>query len=136
MSTLIAPPSRSDIYADLDLRMITNPLSNDIVVLTDIDAVKQSVLRLVLTNHYEIPFEPFKGANISALLFEPADEFVAYKIRQNILKVLRDYEPRVANASVSIVNDSDRNAYDISLSFTIIAYEQNADITFSLKRLR
>jgi phage baseplate assembly protein W len=136
MSNLIAPPSRSEIYADLDLRMIINPLSKDLVILKDIDAVRQSVLRLVLTNYYEIPFEPFKGANISALLFEQADEFTAYKIRQNILRVLREYEPRINEISVKVEDDSDKNAYSVSISFTIIAYEQNADIVFSLKRLR
>lgn len=136
MADLISPPSRSEIYADLDLRLLTNPLSDDLVVLKDLEAVKQSVLRLVLTNYYEIPFEPFKGANVSALLFEPADEFTAFKIQENIVRVLRNYEPRIRNIRVTVRDESEKNAYTVSIQFTIIAYNSGASLSFSLKRLR
>tara|TARA_R110000765_G_scaffold9042_5_gene28590 strand:- start:2995 stop:3345 length:351 start_codon:yes stop_codon:yes gene_type:complete len=116
--------------------MITNPLSNDLVVLKNIDAVKQAVLRLVLTNHYEIPFEPFKGANISALLFEPADQFTAFTMKERIIDTLARYEPRIGTVKVEIIDNVDRNAYQVSITFTIIAYQQSIDIEFNLQRLR
>jgi hypothetical protein len=58
------------IYKDLDLNFTRNPVTNDILRIEDVDAVKRSVRNLVQTNFYERPFHPELGCGIRGLLFE------------------------------------------------------------------
>lgn len=123
-------------YSDLDLSLELNPNFNDIVPLTDIDAVRNSVKNLVLTNFFERPFQPWIGSNVSALLFEPADVFTIVAIREEIKKVLKKYEPRVDNVTVEVKDESDRNSYYVTLGFRVISVDEQVDITLYLKRIR
>ena len=56
------------IYSDLDLDFTRNPVTSDVVKLTDVEAVKRSVKNLIQTNHYERPFHPEIGSDVRALL--------------------------------------------------------------------
>jgi phage baseplate assembly protein W len=123
-------------FSDLDLSLELNPNFNDIVPLTDIDAVKNSVRNLILTNFFERPFQPWIGSNLSALLFEPADSFTIISIREEIKKVLRKYEPRVDDVTVEVKDQSDRNSYTVTVGFRVISVDEQVDITLYLKRIR
>ena len=123
-------------FSDLDLSLELNPNFNDIVPLTDIDAVKNSVKNLILTNFFERPFQPWIGSNLSALLFEPADSFTIISIREEIKKVLRKYEPRVDDVTVEVKDQSDRNSYTVTVGFRVISVDEQVDITLYLKRIR
>jgi len=76
--------SRRNSYSDLDLNFRLHPNTSDIKPLTDLDAVKNSVTNLLLTNFGDRPFQPQVGSNITALLFEPADEFTAQSLKIEI----------------------------------------------------
>ena len=45
-------------YVDLDLDFTRHPVTNDVVKIEDVDAVKRSVRNLINTNFYERPFHP------------------------------------------------------------------------------
>ena len=123
-------------YSDLDLSFLIHPVLNDVTPLRDLDAVKQAVKNLVLTNFYERPFHPEIGGNVSAKLFEPADRFTASEIRDEIKEVLKRYEPRVNGVNVSVYDRSDANAYTVNIAFNIIFLQIETDVTFNLQRLR
>jgi len=61
--------SRTKVYKDIDLTFAAKP-SGEIFKKTDAAAVKQAVKNLMLTNHFEKPFQPTFGANLRDLLFE------------------------------------------------------------------
>ena len=91
------------LYSDLDLRMIPNGVG-DIAPVTDIDAVKNAVRNLVLSNYHDRPHQPFLGSNIRALLFEPVDSFTASLLKLEIERVLVDHEPRVNAIAVTVTD--------------------------------
>ena len=130
--------SKKTLYSDLDLKFTRHPLKNDIVPLTDIDAVKNSVKNLIMTNFYERPFQPFLGSNLYSLLFENVTVFTAGKIKQQILRVLEEYEPRISNVIVQIFDKADVNSYYITIGFTVIGNTNNNEIEVNLflERLR
>lgn len=128
--------SKVDVYSDLDLFFTKHPILNDITPLRDIDAVKQAVVNLVLTNFYERPFHPEIGGNVSAKLFEPADRFTASEIRDEIKEVLKNYEPRVNGVNVAVYDQSDANAYTVTIAFNVIYLQAETEVTFNLQRLR
>lgn len=122
-------------YSDLDLRLLP-VIKNDIVPLVDIDAVKASVRNLVLTNHNERPFQPYIGANLKALLFEPADQFTIFAIHEDIRFTLLKYEPRITDLAIRVEYSEASSGYNVTISFRVIATNQPVDMTLKLERLR
>lgn len=124
-------------YSDLDLRdPFINPSTQDVMTLTDIAAVKNAVRNLVLTNFYEVPFDSFRGSNVRALLFENATPYTAMAINKEITRVLIQHEPRVNVTSVDVIDQSDVNAYMVTINFNVIALNTEAALNFYLERLR
>ena len=124
-------------YSDLDLRdPFVSPMTKDVMTLRDIAAVKNAVRNLVLTNFYEAPFDPFRGGNIRALLFENANSYTQIAINKEITRVLIEHEPRVNVTSVDVIDNSDINAYQITINFNILALNVEAALNFYLERLR
>ena len=123
-------------YADLNLAFLKHPIFADVTPLNDIDAVKQSVKNLVLTNFLEKPFHPEIGGNVTRLLFEPADAFTGIAIRDEIQRVLDEYEPRINAVNIEILDDADKNMYRITIGFNIIYVNLETEVNFNLQRLR
>ena len=57
-------------YSDLDLDFLPNPITKDVPLKYDVEAVKRSIRSLVFTNKYERLFQPDIDAGIHKLLFE------------------------------------------------------------------
>ena len=123
-------------YVDLDLRMIIHPKTHDVSVLTDIDAVKNAVKFLVLTNFYERPFQPFTGANVRGLLFENSSPLTLLMLETEIKRVIQDHETRVNAVSVTVVDQSDSYGYAITVRFNVISLNRQVDVSFFLHRIR
>jgi hypothetical protein len=58
------------ISRDLDLNFTANPLTGDINVKSNDDAIKQALKTLLLLSLYEKPFNSDLGPNIRGFLFE------------------------------------------------------------------
>jgi len=128
--------SRRNSYSDLDLNFRLHPNTSDIKPLTDLDAVKNSVTNLLLTNFGDRPFQPQVGTNITALLFEPADEFTAQSLKIEIKSSIERFEPRVNGVKVQVLNDEDRNRYAVTVGFNVLFSNNAEEINFYLERLR
>ena len=123
-------------YKDLSLAFLKHPGTNDVRPLSDIDAVKQSVKNLILTNHGDRPFNYKIGSNLTSLLFEPVGPFTSNAIRTEITEVLAKNEPRINGVRVNVFDESERNAYIIRLVYTVVSLNTEVDTQFYLKRLR
>jgi phage baseplate assembly protein W len=124
------------IYSDIDFTFTRKPVTNDIALSYDEMAVIRSVRNLLLTNHYERPFNPDLGSNINALLFEPISPVTSSSLETEIQSVIENYEPRAQLKSVVVTPNPDQNAYSVTLEF----YIQNATlptvVTLLLERNR
>ena len=122
-------------YSDLDLFFSKNR-SKDVNKLVDVQAVKRAVRNLVLTNFYEKPFHPEIGSGVRGMLFELATPLTAIALSQAIEDVINNYEPRAIINFVN-VNLSDRNSYDVTISFAVNnAPTELVDLSFILETLR
>ncbi len=128
--------SRRKQYSDLDLSLTPHPNKKDIVPLTDVDAVRNAVKNLVLTSPYERPFQPELGSRIKSLMFENADANTEFLLAKYIKEILVDYEPRIDDIFVEIQDDSDNNAYYVTISFNVISVDTTADVRLYLERIR
>ena len=53
-----------------------------------------------------------------------------------IFAVLKRFEPRVTDITVQVFDNSDRNAYNITIGFRVIFAEGEQEVNFYLQRLR
>jgi phage baseplate assembly protein W len=96
-------------YKDLDLDFTRHPVTNDVVKIEDVNAVKRSVRNLVNTQFYERPFHPELGCGVRDLLFENFTPMTGIFIRRKIEEVLVNYEPRANISSIAVNEQQDRN---------------------------
>ena len=128
--------SRGKQYSDIDLSLTPHPNKKDILPLTDVDAVRNAIKNLVLTNRFERPFQPALGANINRILFENSSPDTVFLLRSYIKDVIDQYEPRVDQVYVQVEDDSDNNAYYVTITFNVISVDSEADIQLYLERIR
>ena len=109
----------SRVYKDLNLNFSTNPVTQDVTNVTDVNAVKRSVRNLLLTNHYDRPFHPEIGSNIQALLFENFGPITGNQLTRTIEELIANFEPRARVESVECFPLPDTNTYDIRIYFYV-----------------
>ena len=123
-------------FRDLDLNFTIHPVKKDINTYKNEYAVINSIKNLVLTNHYERPFQPEIGSNIRRLLFENVDTVTAAQIEREITEVIGNFEPRAQVSRVNAIPSPDENTYKIILEFFIINSTSPITINFFLERIR
>ena len=123
-------------FKDLDLNFTIHPIRKDINTHKNEYAIINSVKNLVLTNHYERPFQPEIGSNIRRLLFENVDSITAAQIEREITETVENFEPRVQVSKVTASADPDNNGYKVTLEFFVINNANPITINFFLERIR
>lgn len=123
-------------YSDFNIAFIPHPSTGDLVLVTGVNSVVQSVMDLCQINHFEIPFHPEIGANIIALLFEQPDPVTADLLSKEIKNTISNFEPRAQVQSVSVITDSSGNGYNVTITFTVLGTTTPLTITFFLERVR
>jgi len=136
MATITTNIETSRTFRDLDLNFNAHPVRKDVTKHVNEFAVINSVKNLILTNHYERPFQPELGSNIRRLLFENVDVIIAARIEREIVETIENFEPRVQVSKVTAIPSPDQNQYNIELEFFIINRPDPVTITFFLDRIR
>jgi len=123
-------------FRDLDLNFTIHPVKKDINTYKNEYAVINSIKNLVLTNHYERPFQPEIGSNIRRLLFENMDTITASSIESEIQQTVTNYEPRARISRINAIADFDRNGFMVEMEFFVINRTDPITINFFLERIR
>lgn len=124
------------IYSDIDLNFTAHPVTGDLAVKYDVNAVKQSLKTLLLTQYYERPFQPELGSPIYGMLFEPLDVITANTLKLQIELLIRNHEPRVVDQSVTVTPMFDQNAFKVDIYFYVIGLPDPMTYSTILKRRR
>jgi phage baseplate assembly protein W len=123
-------------YSDIDLDFIPHPVSQDIVPLSNAEAVKRALRNLLFTAKNERIFNPNFGANLRKLLFEPINPGTRQTLKLMIENTINMFEPRVDLQYVNVYINEDANGYDVTIGFTIDATSDATQFTMFLERLR
>ena len=136
-SALVSKSKRnSRKFSDIDLNFTRNQITNDIVKVEDVIAVKRAVKNLVQTNFYERPFQPELGCGVRELLFENFTPMTAVFLKDKIAEVLQNYEPRVELYDIKVDDDMDGNRLVIDIYFYVQGFPGPQIVSTFLKRLR
>jgi len=123
-------------YTDLDLTFTRKPVTGDIALSTNDQAVIRSVRNLIMTNHYERPFHPEIGSNVCKMLFEPISPLTANYLQREIEDTITNFESRVKLQQVIVQIQPDANYYSAIISFFINNQVQPITMNLTLQRLR
>ena len=123
-------------YSDLDLNFGIHPVKKDLVTKKDENAVAFAIRNLILTNHYERPFNPELGSNVRKLLFEPVSVFTASDLQKMMEQTIANFEPRARVRRVDVIPNEDNNAYDVRIEFFIDMKTNPITADFLLERIR
>jgi len=128
-------------FKDISLSFKRHPVTNDIAVLKNADAIKRSVRNLVQTIPNERFFNSTIGSEVKNLLFENAPGFIDFGtaaiIEKQIFTTIENYEPRVTNLEVNVEPRPDTNEFEVNVIFDIIGQTfPLQDFSFILKATR
>lgn len=123
-------------FSDLDLNFTAHPVTGDINIRYDADAIKASVKNLVLTQNYERPFHSEIGSPINGLLFDLATPLLKVTLQRTITDLINNHEPRVNLTEVNVNVSSDNNSVYVSIYFTILNTQKPITLDLILERTR
>lgn len=107
-------------FKDISLSFDMHPVTKDILVLKNEDAIKKSIRNIIQTMPSERFFNPSFGSDIKTSLFEFVDFGTASSLKTQIEIAIDNYEPRVDNVKVEVVPNPDQNSFEINVVFDII----------------
>ena len=81
-------------------------------------------------------FAPNKGGNVTGLLFELQEPFLAITLRNQIEFVINKYEPRVRVIHIKVHAEHDANTIRVEIAFRIVNIQEEQSLTLYLQRTR
>ena len=124
-------------FKDISLSFKRHPVTNDILALTNEDAIKRSVRNLVETVNEERFFNPLIGSHLRESLFELPDNTLRSTLKTQIENTIQNFEPRVDLTDVVVNHPNDTNDLEVTVSYDIIGQEANPqELTFILQPTR
>lgn len=124
------------IYSDIRKNMLMDSLTADVSAAVNDQAIKDSVMNLVMTTRGERLYQPEIGGNISSLLFELMSDETTYLLQRAIQEVITNWEPRAVLDQVQVLPDYDNNYYSITIRFYTkynLEVQQNVNLNLSSK---
>ena len=135
-SGAIDPQRKEIVYKDLGLSFIPHPVTKNVPVLKNENAVKRAIRNLILTNQGEQFFNELYGGNITSLLFENFTPITVMEIKASVIDTVQVYEPRATVLDVDVIAQPDSNSIKINIVFQINDSPQSSLLTFTVERVR
>ena len=107
-------------FKDISLSFTRHPVTNDVTVLKNEDAIKKSVINLCRTRINERFFNDLLGTSIEDSLFETNLTDIASFLEREISTLLKNYEPRINLTNVLIDSVVDSYELQIRVEYEII----------------
>ena len=122
-------------FTDFDLGFSIHPLSKNLSLKKNQNAIKQSVLNLLRLKKGDKPHHPEIYSPIGDYLFENISAATRLVLEGEIFDYLSLYEPRIEVTKVT-VSYPDPNSIDVSVQATIINTSTPVTINILIERLR
>lgn len=125
-------------YIDVNFDLKRNNFTNDVSKSTDLNAIQQSIMNLLLTNPGEKPFDDNFGAGIYNLLFETISDYDVPEIASEIESQINFYEPRATFVNLQL--DQNDFTLNVKVDYTVSTYSSGQpplqSINLSLTKVR
>ena len=127
------PQSR---FSDLDLDFTINPLTKDVSLKYDAEAVKRSLRNLIFTQRYERLFQPDINSGINNILFENFGSIQVVTLRNRIEQTIVNFEPRVTEVTVNVYENQELHYLTVEIQFRVRNVPGLQELSLDLQRVR
>jgi len=110
-------------FKDISLSFEPHPVTKDLQVLKNENAIRRSVRNIVETIPTERFFNSLLGSDVRRSLFEFVDFGTASVIQDQIQIAVENFEERVENLVVEVDPIPDDNTFNVTVIFDIIGQE-------------
>lgn len=126
----------ASIYSDFNDGFTQNPITKDLGRVTNQNAIKQSLMNLIMTDKYERLLNPVIGSNVRRALFEPANGRTTVVLQNAIKETIKNFEPRVTLLDVICAPFPSQNGYQVIIKYSITMSAAVQTLSFPLVRAR
>ena len=124
-------------FKDISLSFSPHPVTKDLPILKNENAIVRSVRNLVQTIPTERFFNSLLGSEVRSSLFGFVDYATAGVIEDQILTTIANFEPRVENVEVDVVPEPDDNTFAVIVRFDVVGQDiPSQEFTFLLEATR
>ena len=110
-------------FKDISLSFEPHPVTKDLPILKNENAIRRSVRNIVETIQTERFFNSLLGSDVRRSLFEFVDFGTASVIQDQIEIAINNFEDRVENLIVQVDPIPDENTFNVTVIFDIIGQE-------------
>ena len=107
-------------FKDINLSFKRHPVTNDVLTVSNEDAIKRSVKNIIFTILGEKPFVPQFGSVINESLFDLNTELSEIRVSDEIRSSLLNFEPRIDNIIVNVTVSPDTNEMNCTVQYDIV----------------
>lgn len=123
-------------FKDLNLAFTRHPVTADVTIKSDAEAIKFAIRNLLLTKKYEVPFHPEIGSSLVGQLFENYTVAMKNIVTQEIKNVVLNYEPRAEVLDVLYEGVPYENRLNVVVIFRIVNISEPITLNILLERTR
>jgi phage baseplate assembly protein W len=116
--------------------MRINPVSNDVGLLIDEAAIKESLTNLLMTDRGERLFQPTLGSDIRSTLFENNTPATLRILKEQVKQTINSNEPRITLIDVEVTSSYDENTIEVKILFYLRNREKAISVSVFLERAR
>ena len=110
-------------FKDISLSFTPHPVTKDLPILKNENAIRRSVRNIVETIPTEKFFDSDFGSDVYRSLFDFVDYGTASIIEDQIKSSIENFEPRVDNIQIQVDPRPDSNEFEVVVAFDIIGQE-------------
>ncbi len=110
----------SKVFKDISMTFESNPLTDDIIAIKNVNAIVRSIKNIIYTVPGESFFNESFGSELKGSLFEVLDDINGSIIEDEIKSSLDAYEPRIKLIKVRASPNYDENTFNMLLQYHII----------------
>ena len=107
-------------FKDINLSFKRHPVTNDVLTVSNEDAIKRYVKNIIFTILGEKPFLPLFGSVINQSLFDLNTNLNEIRISDEIKQSLLNYEPRIDNIVATTTIYPDSNELNCTVQYDIV----------------
>ena len=133
---MATPLTQRVVYSDFFTDFDKHPIRNTLLRKTNVDAVKQSLRNLLLTDRGERPFQPKLGGHIRAMLFENITSQTFITMQEHIKDVIEAHEPRADVIDVIVAQTFNDHEVQVTIVFRVVNVQEPVTLELLLERVR
>lgn len=112
---------------DISYNFLPHPITGNISLVKNNDAIKQSIKTLLFLNLYEKPYNTNINVGIKYYLFENINIIDSQTIKEDIRTVLENFETRIILNNVEMFFIEKDNSIGITIEYTVIGETKEPD---------